>query len=102
MVFERWGYQIDGTYLSPDLLEQIAGVYIIWCEYRGIWSVLDVGEATDVRARVSNHDRSTCWKQNCIGQIHYSAIYTPNIQQAGRMEIEQKIRSLEPVACGKR
>lgn len=102
MAFERWGYQFDGAYLSPESLSQKAGVYVIWCENGSNWSVLDVGEATDVRARVSNHDRSDCWKRNCSGKIQYSATYTPNLQQAGRIEIEKRIRSLKPVACGER
>jgi len=64
--------------------------------------VLDVGEAANIKERVSNHDRSDCWRRNCSGIIYYSATYTPNLQQAGRMQIEQRIRNLTNPPCGER
>ena len=101
MGFERWGYEFDGAYTSPDRLKARAGVYVIWCKSGDDWTVLDVGEAADVKGRVSNHDRTDCWLRNCSGTIYYSATYTPNLQQAGRMEIEQRIRGLTNPPCGK-
>ena len=98
MGFERWGCQFDGSYDSPESLQPMAGVYVIWCEFR----VLDVGEADDVRERVSNHDRADCWSQHCSGTIRYSATYTPNLQQSERIAIEQRIRILEHPPCGER
>ncbi len=102
MGFECWRYQFDGAYTSPDFLQSRSGVYVIWCKSGGDWIVIDVGEAGDVKERVSNHDRDDCWPRNCSGTIYYSATYTPNLQQAGRMEIEQKIRELTNPPCGER
>ena len=102
MPFERWGYQFEGAYTSADLLKPKGGVYVIWCENEGNWSVLDVGESGDVRERVKTHDRIPCWKGNCSGTIYYSATYTPGLQQADRMEIEGRIRSLASPPCGSR
>ena len=57
MGFERWGYQFDGAYASPDSLQSRSGVMLIWCKKDVDWTVLDVGESADVRERVSNHER---------------------------------------------
>jgi hypothetical protein len=102
MGFVRWGYEFDGAYTSPDSLQSRSGVYVIWCKKGDTWTVLDVGEAADVKERVSNHDRTDCWSQHCSGIIYYSATYTPHLQQPGRMEIEQRIRDLTNPPCGKR
>ena len=102
MGFEMWGYQFDGAYTSPDSLESRSGVYVIWCKNGDNWTVLDVGESADVKERVSNHERADCWERNCSGTIYYSVTYTPNLQQSGRKEIEQKIRDLTNPPCGDR
>lgn len=101
MGFVRWGYQFEGAYLTADSLESKAGVYVIWCKSGDNWNVLDAGEAVDVKERVANHERVNCWTQNCQGTIYYSAIYTPNLQEAGRREIEQRIRDLTHPPCGR-
>ena len=102
MPFERWGYQFEGAYTSCEYLRSRSGVYVIWCENEGKWAVLDVGETDDVKKRVTNHDRARCWAQNCSGTIYYSATYTPNLQRAGRLEIEQRIRNSANPPCGRR
>jgi len=101
MPFERWGYQFDGAYTSPDSLESLPGVYVIWCRSQeGAWHVLDVGESEDVRDRTTNHDRLSCWRANCKGTIYYSATYTPNMGKNKRLEIENEIRRRERPLCG--
>jgi hypothetical protein len=102
MPFQRWGYTVEGAWTDPDNLQSASGVYIIWCKTGETWKVLDVGESHDVKNRVLTHDRADCWKRNCTGIIYYSVIYTPNQQQAGRMELEQAIRKLENPPCGDR
>jgi len=102
MPFEYWEYQFEGAYTSCDLLKSNAGVYVIWCESEGNWTVLDVGEAADVKKRVKNHDRTRCWEEHCRGTIYYTATYTPSLQQADRMKIEERIRNLASPLCGSR
>lgn len=102
MAFQRWGYTIEGAWTDPNSLDSRSGIYIIWCKSGEAWTVLDVGESHDVKDRVLKHDRADCWKRNCSGTICYSAIYTPNAQQSGRMEIEQAIRKQERPPCGDR
>jgi hypothetical protein len=60
MTFERWGYKFDGAYTSPDSLQPIAGVYVIFCRDGDRWTVLDVGESDNVRDRLSDHERVDC------------------------------------------
>ena len=102
VAFEYLGYQFDGAYRSPDFLEPASGVYVVWCENGGMWTVLDVGEANDVKERIKNHDRADCWEQNCAGTIYYSATFTPNLQQEGRIDIEKRVRNLTNPPCGRR
>ena len=101
MAFERWGYQFDGAYTSPDSLESLPGVYVIWCRSQeGTWHVLDVGEAENVQDCTRNQDRLPCWQQNCQGEIYYSAMYTLNMGKNKRLEIESEIRRQERPVCG--
>lgn len=103
MPFEYWEYQFEGAFKSPDSLKSKSGVYVIWCEKEGNWTVLDVGESANVKERVKNHHRADCWAQNCSsGTIYYSATYTPSLQPEERIKIEQKIRNLANPICGNR
>jgi len=106
MGFEMWGYQFEGAYRSPDSLESRPGIYVVWCEDGGEWTVLYVGESANVKERVANHERADCWRRNCSGSgaIYYSATYTPNLRQATRIEIEREIRRKinPPPPCGER
>jgi len=102
MGFERWGHQFDGAWTDPDKLESRSGVYVIWCKSGENWTVLDVGESGDVKNRVLNHDRKPDWERTCRGTIYYSATYTSNLQQSGRIDIEKSIRSQANPPCGER
>lgn len=102
MGFEKWGYTFEGAWKTPEKLESKSGVYVIWCKNQESWTVLDVGESHDVKERVLNHDRSDCWEEECSGTIYYSVTYTPNLQQKGRKEVEQKIRGIVNPPCGEK
>jgi len=102
MGFERHGYQFEGAFTSPSQLEARAGVYVVWCKSGETWTCLDVGESHNVQERVLNHDRAAQWRRNCQGTIYYAAYYTPNLQQAGRCQIEARLRQLERPLCGER
>jgi hypothetical protein len=102
MGFERHGYQFEGAFTSANQLGAQSGLYVIWCKNGEIWTCLDVGESSNVQERVLNHDRAGQWRQNCAGTIHYTVHYTPNLQQAGRSQIESQLRQLERPICGER
>ena len=102
MPFEHWGYQFEGAYSSSDLLKSKPGVYVIWCESDNKWTVIDVGEAADVKKRVQNHDRARCWGKKCGGTVYYSATYQPASDREERLRIEQEIRDKAEPMCGER
>jgi hypothetical protein len=90
--FERWGYWINGVWADPAKLESAPGVYVVWCKHGAVWTVLDVRESDDVKESVLGPGHGSHWELNCSGVVAYSAIYTPDLQQSGRKEIEQHIR----------
>ena len=94
-------YSFDGPYSSADLLEDRSGVYAIMCEREEKYYLIDVGESHGVKSRVENHERKDCWERECTGTLVYAVYYTPNLQQPGRMEIEQEIRDRYAPPCGK-
>lgn len=101
MSIEVGKYTFEGPYTTPEKLEDRAGVYAIHCYRDDKYSLIDVGESATVKSRVETHDRKDCWKRECAGTLMVSVYYTPNLQQAGRMQIEQEIRDQYNPPCGK-
>jgi hypothetical protein len=95
-------YSFNGPYTSTNDLEDRSGVYAIHCHRDNEYNIVDIGESATVKTRVENHDRKECWKRNCIGALTFSVYYTPGLQQAGRIEIEQDIRKQYRVPCGEK
>jgi excinuclease UvrABC nuclease subunit len=58
------GYEAEGPLSTNDLKEQ-SGVYIITGKNNpgDSHAILDVGEAGNIKERVSNHDRSDSWNK---------------------------------------
>jgi hypothetical protein len=102
MAFEMYGLTWEGAFTDANKLEPRSGVYMVWCKNGEQWSVMDVGESANVQERVLNHDRAPQWKQRCRGVLHVAAHYTPNAQQAGRREIEKRLREITNPPCGDR
>lgn len=103
MSFKLCGYSFEGPYSTTSSLENRSGVYLILKDNKNIIKsdVVDVGESAEVRNRVENHDRESCWKRNA-STIYYAVHYTPHAQQSGRMEIEQALRKEIDPPCGKK
>jgi hypothetical protein len=102
MSFTRWNLEFDGAYLSPDNLQPQAGVYVVWGVNDKTWTVLDVGESIDVRARLKSHDRKGDWEQCRKGTLYYSATYTPSLSDKERCMLEWSIRHTAGPMCGVR
>ncbi|MDD5360779.1 MAG: hypothetical protein PHN88_01500 [Ignavibacteria bacterium] len=94
-------YSFEGPYTTTDSLDDKSGIYAIHCKIYDKYYLIDVGESSQVKSRVANHDRKDCWTKNCKGTLTVSVYYTPNLQQAGRRLIEQELRSLYDPICGK-
>lgn len=96
------GYTFNGPYSSTESINDKSGVYAVLCKKDNKYDVVEVGESSTVKSRLDDHDRKACWKKECTTSTMYYAVkYTPNLQQAGRMEIEQDIRAKMKVPCGK-
>lgn len=102
MSFERHGYTWDGAYTDRSRLQKRSGVYAVWCRTGESWSILDIGESHDVQERLLDHDREPQWKARCNGTLYFAATYTPGMQQAGRRQVEQRLRQIENPPCGDR
>lgn len=96
------GYSFEGPYSFPSSLEDKAGVYVILCVAGEKFHVIDVGESVIVRNRIETHDRKDCWPRNCPDSLKFAVHYTPNLQQQGRMRIEQEIRDEYDPPCGEK
>ncbi len=94
-------YIFEGPYTNPDDLEDKSGVYVILCEKGKRYYLIDTGETDSVKSRIENHDRKEFWNWYCLGNLKFSVIYTPRLQQASRIEIEQKLRGWYDPPCGK-
>lgn len=94
------GHSFDGPHGSETSLRHTAGVYAIVDHRSSGYYVLDVGESSDVRHRVENHDRADCWRRNAGGAITYAAHYTPGVDAAGRRRIEAAVRVKYSPPCG--
>jgi hypothetical protein len=95
-------YSFEGPYTSTDKLEDRSGVYAIHCKVEDKYYLIDIGESSEVKTRIENHDRRDCWTKNCKGTLTVSVYYTPNLQQPGRKLVEQELRKLYNPVCGER
>jgi hypothetical protein len=95
-------YNFEGPYPSTRYIYDRAGIYAVLSRSLLSYRVLDVGESANLRTRLENHDRSTCWARHKQGSIEFAVLYTPGMSQRGRMQIEQQIRNKFDPPCGDR
>lgn len=93
-------YNFDGPYAYTSSLDDRSGIYAIIDDRSGTLNLLDVGESATVKSRVEKHERESCWDRNRIGTLKVAVLYTPGIQQSGRIIIEQEIRNEFSPVCG--
>ncbi len=93
-------YTFDGPFTRIEDLEEKPGVYALLCLMSNQKHFLiDVGESENVRYAVEEHERQECWVRNCKGNIIAAALYTKELDQRGRKDIESFIRSREFAPC---
>ena len=94
-------YDIDTTSIPANR----AAVYVIICRSTdGKYYVIDVGESGETGVRLANHERRSCWKDNCSGSLSVYLHYMPSSQgydAASRRQLEAKIRQQYNPSCGK-
>ena len=94
-------YNFEGPYTSTTNLKNQSGLYAILGRKseNQKWNVIDIGESSQVKERVDNHDRSDCWNRQGYSTIA-AAVYYCNEQE--RMRIEKELRSHFNPPCGER
>ncbi len=91
-------YKFEGPFASTDELKDRSGVYAILCGRK----VIDVGEASAVKSRIKYHERKSCWRKNCKGEIRYVVYYIKYGKKPSRMKVEQDIRRHHNLYCGRK
>lgn len=105
MSIKLGNYVFAGPYNTTNSLEDRSGIYAILCQREGNNYLIDVGESANVKTRVETHDRKDCWNRmnrERLGNLAVAVYYTTNLEQHGRMAIEQEIRNQYNVSCGER
>jgi hypothetical protein len=82
---------LDGTNWN-----NVGAVYVI---LDNLLRVIDVGQASGLNDRLVSHDRRGCWERNCGNQGIFVAALAVS-SEAGRLEIENAIRSSYNPICG--
>ena len=96
-------YTFEGPTSSTGNLRHATGVYVILDKRAGErWHIIDVGESSDVRMRVENHDRQACWERNRRGTLGVAVLYTPRWTGTQRRQLESAIRRTFHPPCGDR
>jgi hypothetical protein len=101
MSIEIGNYSFEGYYSSPSHFEEVAGIYAIFCRNYEKDVLIDIGESENVRLKVENNERSNCWRRTCASALGYAVLYTPNLDEKGRMKIEEEIRDQYNPVCGR-
>jgi predicted GIY-YIG superfamily endonuclease len=96
------GYSFEGPFDNTDSLKDKSGIYVILDSNSGKYYVLDCGESTQIKTRIEGHDRADCWKKHAKGYIRVAVLYTPNLSDEKRRQIEKAIRSKFNPPCGER
>jgi hypothetical protein len=100
MTIEIANYLFDGPYTLIQDLKGDAGVYAVLCIHgEGNSFLIDVGESDHVRSGVEGSEKKSCWIENCKGVLAVAILYTPDLNQAGRLDIVKMIRSRDFVPC---
>lgn len=88
------GYPFQGPYADSTLLRDVAGVYVVACARDGDYYLIDVGQSASVKSSVGCHEASDAWRRDCRigGTLLFFALYLPQMQQAGRKNIESELR----------
>ena len=92
-------YGFDGPHASSDQLKRRSGIYVIVHRANGQWRIIDVGESGNIRVRIENHDRKSCWRKQAGNSYQFAAHYT-TITATARRRIEARIRDEYKPPCG--
>jgi len=99
MAIKLGKYSFTGPFDSIDKLKDKPGVYAIICIVDREFFLLDVGESTNIRSRIENNEKKGLWIKKCNGELTIFVLYTPFVEQKGRILIENELREMYHPAC---
>jgi predicted GIY-YIG superfamily endonuclease len=88
-------YDFEGPYSINDAFNNIAGVYVIYTKQK----CLDVGETSELKNRIAEHERKPCWKRNANGNP-INLAFRKVQRQKERLELESYLRDVLKPSCG--
>lgn len=94
-------YIFEGPFSSINQIREASGVYAVICSNSGKQSVIDIGSSSQLKSRLSNHERRNCWISECREILAFAILYTPNYSEEQRTEIESELRKQYEPPCGK-
>lgn len=88
------GYNFDGPHqIANTSFNEVAGIYLI-TDSNG--NVIDVGETENLKNRIANHERASCWSRNSGNTLWFHHESSQN----NRLYREGVLRNLYNPACG--
>lgn len=96
------------NFSQPILLSQIsvidrAGIYVILCvSPNGQTNVIYVGQSGEMRVRLSQHEKASCWSGHCYGGVLWVAtLYLPTnkYSKQQRLGFERELINQFNPAC---
>lgn len=99
MTIQIGNYHAEGPFGNENGLHAQSGVYVVLgrSKQTAKWNVVDVGESRNVQNRVSNHERTPCWRGQAHTELSVAAIYA---DERYRMLIERELRDQFNPPCG--
>jgi hypothetical protein len=94
MAIKIAGKLFDGPFDNTRFLKNQSGVYAI---LDNNYNVVDAGESQDVKKRIENHDRKSCWSRHNGTNV---AVYYISGSLA-RLTLESLVRQTYNPPCGK-
>ena len=100
MTVKIGGYTFQGWYMYTSILPETEGLYAIGPTISSALKkdetlkLIDVGESSNIRERVKNHDRKICWRAHARA-IRYAYLSTPGKSKSEREAILLKAQLVE-------
>jgi len=97
MGFQGWGHFFQGPVALPEYLEAKPGVFVVWCVHGGLWDIIDVGEADNVRSFLLSRGHLDDHEAGRPYQVYFSATYLADAKK--RLELLKTVKGPSFVPC---
>lgn len=68
----------EGPFENASEIETASGVYVVLCRtVEESYTILEMGEADDLRSLIENHPHHDDWMETCSGPLSVCVMYGP-------------------------